>query len=146
MRIAQMNMGYLLYPSGDPRIAEFEGNSDRVNAAADRSKGFVWRLKDAELELPDNDYGRLFGRPEVALATLSVWESFEDLAGFVHKTVHGRFLKRRSEWFEHVDVPSYVIWPVEAGHIPTLVEGKERLMRLREHGPCDEAYDFEFKA
>ena len=143
--IAQMNMGYLLHPLGDPRIAGFAENTDRVNALADRSKGFVWRMKDEDLSNPQNDCGRLFGRPDVALATLSVWESREDLEHFVLKTVHGAFLKRRAEWFEHVDAPSYVIWPIRAGHIPDLVEGRDRLMLLRANGPGDAAYDFKYR-
>ena len=140
--IAQMNMGYLLHPIDDPRIAEFADNSARINALADRSRGFVWRMTDEDLTNPDNDYGRLFGRPDVALATLSVWETVADFAHFVHKTVHGQFLNRRATWFEHVDAPSYVIWPVAAGHIPTVAEGKARLLQLRAEGPSAAAFDF----
>ena len=143
--IAQMNMGYLLHSFGDPRIAGFEENTDRVNAVADRSKGFVWRMKDEDLANPDNDYGRLFGRPDVALATLSVWESRADFEHFVHKTIHGAFLNRRAEWFEHVDAPTYVLWPIRAGHVPTLVEGRDRLMLLRKNGPSDTAFDFSYR-
>lgn len=144
--IAQMNMGYLLHPIDDPRIAEFAENSARINGVADRCKGFVWRMKDADLSNPDNDYGRLFGRPDVALATLSVWESVADFAHFVHKTAHGRFLTRRATWFERLDQPSYVIWPIPVGHIPTLAEGKARLMQLRAHGPSAAAFDFGYVA
>lgn len=140
--IAQMNMGYLLHPHGDLRIAEFEDNSDRVNAVADRSKGFIWRLQGEGYDLPENDTGALFGRPAVALATLSTWESYEDFEHFVHKTIHGQFIDRRAEWFEHVDGPSYVIWPIKNGHIPSLTEGKAKLLQLRSDGPSPEAYDF----
>jgi len=143
--IAHMNMGFLHYPFGDHRISEFEDNSDLVNSVADRSKGFVWRLQDEGYDLPENDIGKLFGRPHVAAATLSVWKSYEDFAQFVHKTVHSQFLERRSEWFEKVEAPSYVIWPVDADHIPSLTEGHKRLMLLRKQGPCKEAYNFEFK-
>jgi hypothetical protein len=64
----------------------------------------------------------------------------------VHKTVHSQFLKRRGEWFEDIDIPSYVIWPVAVGHIPSLTEGNKKLMFLREHGPSEEAYNFEFNS
>jgi hypothetical protein len=141
-----MNFGYLLYPWGDHRISGFEDNSDHVNAIADRSQGFVWRLKDSEFESPENDLESLFGRPDVAAATLSIWENYEYFKHFVHKTVHGKFLKRRREWFENIDVPSYVIWPVDVGHIPSLTEGKNKLMFLRDHGSSEEAYDFKYKA
>ena len=144
--IAHMNMGFLLHPWGDPRISEFEDNSDRVNAVADRFKGFVWRLKDEGFDLPENDIGELFGRPDVAAATLSVWESHEYFEQFVHKTVHSQFLKRRGEWFEDIDIPSYVIWPVAVGHIPSLTEGNKKLMFLREHGPSEDAYNFKFSS
>lgn len=143
--IAHMNIGFLLFPFGDHRISEFEDNSDRVNAIADRSRGFIWRLKDEGFELPENDIGALFGRPDVAAVTLSVWESYEYFEHFVHKTVHAHFLKRRAEWFEYLNSPSYVIWPVDAGHIPSLIEGHKMLMLLREHGPSEEAYNFKFK-
>ena len=88
---------------------------------------------------------RLFGRPDVAAATLSFWENFEYFEHFVHKTVHGKFLNRRSEWLENIDAHSYVIWPVDVGHVPSLTEGKIKLMFLRDNGPGEEAYDFESK-
>lgn len=81
----------------------------------------------------------------MALATLSVWQCFGDFEHFVHKTIHGQFLARRAEWFEELDVPSYVIWPIRAGHIPTLAEGKERLMLLRRNGPSEDAYNFSYR-
>ena len=59
--------------------------------------------------------------------------------------MHGRFLARRAEWFEPMDVASHVIWPVKAGHVPDLIEGKEKLVSLRENGPTDAAYDFKYK-
>ena len=65
---------------------------------------------------------------------------------FVHKTIHDKFVKGRAKWFEHVDAPSHVIWPVEVGHIPSLTEGKQKLMFLRENGPSELAYDFKYKA
>ena len=46
MNLAQLNVAKLKYPIDDPRVAEFVENLDRVNAVADRSDGFVWRLQD----------------------------------------------------------------------------------------------------
>lgn len=142
--IAQMNMGFLLHPHEDPRVSEFWDNTDRINAIAERSAGFVWRLQGDAFELPENDIAALFGRPRVSVATLSVWQSFDDLWFFVHKTAHGQFLRRRAEWFEQANERSYVIWPVEEGHIPSLTEAKDRLMLLRRDGPSNTAYDFTF--
>lgn len=139
-----MNMGFLPHPHGDHRISGFEDSSDFVNAVADRSIGFVWRLKEEGCDLPENDTGRLFGRPEVALAMLSVWESFKGFSNFAHKTVHGQFVNRRADWFEHADAPSYGIWPVDEYHIPTLSEGKQKLLLLQQNGPSRSAYDFAY--
>ncbi|MEP3668675.1 MAG: DUF3291 domain-containing protein, partial [Roseibium sp.] len=44
--IAELNVARLLYDINDPRVSDFVGNLDRVNAAAERSPGFVWRLKE----------------------------------------------------------------------------------------------------
>src|SRR6202030_3511838 len=44
--LAQLNIGRLRYDLDDPRLADFIDNLARVNAIAERSEGFVWRLKD----------------------------------------------------------------------------------------------------
>ena len=44
--LAQLNVGHIRYPTDDPRMAEFMNALDAVNALAERSPGFVWRLKD----------------------------------------------------------------------------------------------------
>jgi hypothetical protein len=47
-QVAQMNVGMVLYPTDVPRIAEFMNQLDAVNAMADASPGFVWRLQSAQ--------------------------------------------------------------------------------------------------
>jgi len=77
--IAQLNIGRFRYPTDDPRMAAFMVNLDRINALAERSEGFVWRLKDdsnnATAIRPASD-------PTMAV-NLSVWESVEALERFV---------------------------------------------------------------
>ena len=94
--IAQLNIGRFRYPTDDPRMAAFMGNLDRINALAERSEGFVWRLKDdsnnATAIRPASD-------PTMAV-NLSVWESVEALERFVWATVHKQFYNRKGEWFE----------------------------------------------
>ena len=46
MHLAQINVGRLLHPLDDPRMADFVDNLDKINALAEASDGFVWRLKD----------------------------------------------------------------------------------------------------
>jgi uncharacterized protein DUF3291 len=42
--LAQVNIGRLIAPIDDPRIAGFVSQLDPVNALADATRGFVWRL------------------------------------------------------------------------------------------------------
>lgn len=43
--LAQINVGRLIAPRGDARVAPFFAALDRVNALADASPGFVWRMQ-----------------------------------------------------------------------------------------------------
>ena len=42
-QLAQMNIGTMLGPKGDPRVQPFYDALDEVNALAEASPGFVWR-------------------------------------------------------------------------------------------------------
>src|SRR5277367_5712306 len=44
--LAQINVGRLVAPRGDPRTVDFFSALDRINALADVDPGFVWRLQD----------------------------------------------------------------------------------------------------
>ncbi|EAS65783.1 hypothetical protein VAS14_10739 [Photobacterium angustum S14] len=46
MKLAQLNIAKAKYPLDAPEIKEFVDNLDKVNAIAENSEGFVWRLKD----------------------------------------------------------------------------------------------------
>ena len=94
--IAQLNIGRFRYPTDDPRMRAFMDNLDRVNAIAERSEGFVWRLKD---ESNNATAIRPASDPTMAV-NLSVWESVEALERFVWATVHKQFYNRKSDWFE----------------------------------------------
>ncbi|SLN44782.1 hypothetical protein PSA7680_02272 [Pseudoruegeria aquimaris] len=142
--VAQMNWGRLRAGMDDPVVAPFVEALDRVNGVADRAAGFVWRLTDAGMTAPENDPAEVMAKDPRIAVTLSVWETAQDLVHFVHRTVHGQFLARRAEWFEESEGPTYVIWPIPAGHRPTLAEGKARLDALATNGASDNAYDFKY--
>lgn len=137
--IAELNVATGKYDQDDPRFADFVDNLARVNAVAERSKGFVWRLKDEAgdaMAIRASDDPRFF-------VNLSVWETVEDLERFVFATVHQKIYARREEWFPRAGVPTFVMWPVAAGHIPSLDEAFSRLDMLRNDGPSDEAFGWE---
>lgn len=135
--VAQLNIGQLWFPTDDLRTAEFTDNSDRVNAVAERSSGFVWRcIEDVPASMADGL--TLYPNDPCALRTLSVWETPDALAHFVMRTVHGAFLKRRDVWFRPQTERTYVIWPIAVGHRPDVKEV------LEDHGPTERAYDFAY--
>jgi len=137
--IAELNVAAGKYDQDDPRFADFINNLDRVNAVAERSKGFVWRMKDDggnAMAIRASDDPRFF-------VNLSVWETVEDLERFVFATVHKQIYARRDEWFARPSIPAFVMWPVPAGHFPTLDEAFARLEMLRTDGPSDQAFGWE---
>lgn len=136
-----LNRGYLRGPFGSAEVAEFETNIDLVNSVAQRSPGYV-----ANVDVDAEEAREVFFWPEADLnrvaITISVWTDPHLLNAFVHKTIHGRFLTRRHEWFRPMDGPSYVVWPIKTGHLPDLAEAKAAYDRLASSGPGPEAFDF----
>ena len=137
--LAQLNIGRLRYATDDPRMAGFMNNLDFVNSIAERTPGFVWRLKD---ESNNATAIRPFADPDMAV-NLSVWESIEALERFVWQTVHTRFYGRRQEWFAKMEGPHLVMWWIAAGHVPTVEEAKARLEHLAANGPSEYAFGWE---
>jgi Domain of unknown function (DUF3291) len=136
--LAQFNIARIRYPLDDPRMAEFVDNVARVNALAEQIEGFVWRLQDASGHAMNMT---VYGDPTI-LPNLTLWESVESLERFVWQTLHGRFYRRREDWFTPMKTP-LVMWWVPAGHRPTMDEGVARLERLKAQGPSEEAFGWE---
>jgi hypothetical protein len=76
------------------------------------------------------------------LVNMSVWSSVESLKHFMFKTHHIDFLKRKKLWFETSSAPNYALWWINAGHLPSIEEGKEKLQLLAEHGETVNAFSF----
>ena len=134
-----MNIALPLEPVDAPLLAEFVAALDPINVLADAAPGFVWRLQTAD----GNATAIRAFEDERMIVNMSVWETVEDLAGFVYRSGHVAVMRRRREWFERLAF-HMALWWVPAGHTPTLPEAKERLAHLREHGPTP--YAFTFKA
>lgn len=52
----QINIGRLVAPIDDPRIAEFVAQLEPINALADSAPGFVWRLQSSSGNATDIAY------------------------------------------------------------------------------------------
>jgi hypothetical protein len=129
--LAQINIGRLIAPIDDPKIAEFVAQLDPINALADRAPGFVWRLQSASGNATDILYN-----PDdpTMMVNMSVWESLQALREYAYRSDHARVFRDRAKWFEKLEKPHYCLWWVPAGHIPTVREGRERLEHYQEHG------------
>lgn len=138
--LAQLNIGRLVHPVNDPRIQGFLDGLDPINALAERSPGFVWRLQTESGNATDVHHP--WSEDPFMLVNMSVWERPEDLREYVYRSGHVEYLQRRAEWFEKPLVPHYVLWWVPAGHIPTLGEARDRLEHYRCHGATPHAFWF----
>jgi len=124
--LAQFNIARARAPLTDPMLADFVDLLDEINALADRSPGFVWRLQSEAGNATDFEIG---GDPQV-IANMSVWESPDALFDYVYRSGHIRVLSRKKEWFERSDAPSMVLWWIPVGTVPTLEDGLARLAHL----------------
>jgi hypothetical protein len=130
-QLAQINIGRLVAPIDDPRIAGFVSQLDAINALADAAPGFVWRLQSASGNATDIPYSD--DDPSLLL-NMSVWESIEALRDYVYNSAHVHVFRDRAKWFEKMSLPIYCLWWVPKGHIPTVAEGRERLEHYQKHG------------
>lgn len=138
LHLAQFNYARLRHPVDDPRTKGFVDGSDVLMRVAQRSAGFIWALDSGRGGVPDPP---VWGDPLISV-NLTVWRDPESLEFYVHKTLHKSWLKRRDEWFEPVPEPYLVMWWIEAGHIPSIEEGLDRLALLRAEGESERAFSW----
>jgi hypothetical protein len=138
MHLAQLNVGRLRAPMDDPIIDDFRLNLDRINALAELSPGYVWRLQDdsgnATSIKPFDD--------DLEIINLTVWSSIDALADFAYRSGHVEFLRRRRDFFEAPSQPILCLWWIPEGTTPTVEEAIIRLEHLRAHGPTPSAFTF----
>ena len=120
-------------------MSGFFDNLDRINEVAEKSKGFIWRMKDesgnaTSINAFDDD---------MMIINMSVWETKDLLFDFVYKSMHLEIFKQKNDWFHNMKSMHYSLWFVDEGHIPDLAEAKERLEYLEKHK--ETPYSFSFK-
>jgi Domain of unknown function (DUF3291) len=116
----------------------FVARLDEINALADSSPGFVWRL---QTDAGNATYLRPYDDERIII-NMSVWETVEDLRNYVYQSGHAGVLRQRSDWFEKLDTPVVALWWVPAGHKPSVDEAKKRLAHLELNGPTPFAFTF----
>ena len=136
--LAEINVGRILGPMDSAIMQEFAANLDPINALAESSEGFIWRLKDDS----NNATSIPVTADALLIINLSVWRNIDDLFTFTYKTAHTEYLRRRGEWFERLKDMHMAMWYVPAGHVPSVTEAMERIAYIRAHGPTPYAFTF----
>jgi hypothetical protein len=136
-QLAQLNVATMKQPLESPGMAGFVANLDRINALAEASPGFVWRL-----QTDGGDATALRPLGENVLVNLSVWQDVASLAGYVYRSAHVEIMRQRKQWFERVAEAYFVLWWVEKGQHPQISEALQRLALLRAQGPSPQAFTF----
>lgn len=136
--LAQVNIAKMLAPIDDALMADFVARLDDINALAERSPGFVWRLKtdvgNATELRPYDD--------KLIIVNLSVWESPEHLRSYVYRSDHTAVMRQRRKWFERFEGMYYALWWIPASHEPSVEEAKQRLDYLQTYGESPRAFLF----
>lgn len=141
--LAELNIGRLLAPTDDPRVAEFMNALDTINGMGKRMPGFVWMLEGSGEPGTGNTENIIDGDAQY-VPNLTVWRDVASLETFVWDTVHRQFYERRAEWFEVLGDMSFVMWWVPEGHQPTLAEALAKLDHKRQHGDSDQAFGWSY--
>jgi hypothetical protein len=134
--LAQVNIGRARGSMDDPVMAAFVAKLPEINALAEGSPGFVWRLQTDE-----GDATALRPYPDDRIIiNLSVWTDLASLREFVFRGPHLAVMRRRREWFERFERVYVALWWVPVGHAPTVEEAVARLAHLEAHGSTPFAF------
>ena len=135
--LAQLNIAKMKFAIDSPELADFVARLEDINALADESPGFVWRLQTEDGDATAVDY---FG-PDY-LVNMSVWADVESLHGYVYRSAHNEVMAQRKQWFDRMLEAYTVLWWIPTGTVPTIEQADERLQKLRQNGPGAEAFTF----
>lgn len=139
--LAQLNLGLFRAPLDSDEMAEFRLALDPINALAEATPGFVWRLQDEEGGSSSNVPVPGLEDSDLWAPNMSVWESYDALKHFMYQSGHASYLRRRSEWFQRPEGLINVLWWLPAGELPELPDAVRRLRHLEANGPSQEGWD-----
>ena len=136
--LAQINIAKAQDSMASKIMKGFADRLDEINALADKSPGFIWRLQTEEgdatsIQAYDDS---------LLLINMSVWEDIESLKTFVYKSLHVELIQDRDAWFNKMLNVHQALWWIPAGHLPDIAEGKTKLDHLQQHGPGKAAFTF----
>lgn len=139
VHLAELNVARLIHPLDAPENAEFVAALEPINAIAESTPGFVWRLTDESgasasyVDIPEIDDPHF-------IVNYSIWEDLGSLRRYVTRSGHSAYLRRRRDWFEPMDEAATVCWWIPEGERPPVAEGLNRLEGLRANGPSPDGW------
>ncbi len=136
--LAQINISKSKGLPDSPVMRTFMEKIDEVNAIAEGSDGFVWRLKSDD----GNATSIQIFEDELIIVNMSVWRDMDAFKGFVFKGLHAAMMRKRNEWFERSDFSNLALWWIPEGHIPSTEEAKAKLELITKVGDTQEAFRF----
>ncbi len=136
--LAQINIAQAKDQMESDVMKGFVERLDEINALAEASPGFIWRLQD---ESGNASEIQVFDDP-LLLINMSVWQDIDSLKHYVYRSAHVDLLRDRDAWFNKTVQAHQALWWVPAGHVPSEREGVERLQHLQQHGPTAMAFTF----
>ena len=136
--LAQINVARALAPLDDPKLAGFVARLDDINALADSSPGFVWRLQSdsgnaTDIQVSDD--------PQF-IVNMSVWQGLDALFAYVYRSDHLQVMAQRRQWFEKPAGAFMALWWLPTGTLPSLDDGLARIAQLERSGPTPQAFTF----
>ena len=136
--LAQINVAKARAEMDTELMSGFVSRLEEINALADQSPGFIWRLQSDD---GDATAIRVFDDP-LLLVNMSVWEDIDVLKQYVYRSAHVELIQDRDAWFHKIQSAHQALWWIPCGHQPTPEEGKEKLQYLNSHGPTHAAFTF----
>ena len=136
--LAQLNIAHAKGDQSSEVMQGFVNRLDEINGLAESSPGFIWRYQDEE---GDDVPERVFGNPSI-IVNMSVWHDIDSLKQFVYKSIHKELIKGKEAWMNKMPEMHQVMWWIPAGHIPSILEAKDKLALIRKIGSSAEAFTF----
>ena len=136
--LAQINIARARGAVDGPVLADFMALLDPVNALADASPGFVWRMQDDAgnaTSLRPYDDDRI-------MVNMSAWESVDALWDFVYASAHLNVMRRRREWFERFESTYLASGGFQPARSRPSTRPRRAWRRWTTHGPTPYAFTF----
>jgi Domain of unknown function (DUF3291) len=112
--LAQINIARSLAPLDSSVMRDFVALLPEINALAESTSGFVWRLVG---DGADATGVRAYEDPLI-IVNMSVWKDIEALRNYAYRSGHVHAFRRRKEWFEESEVPTFALWWIPAAFGP----------------------------